>query len=77
VDFVIYGEKGFWAIEVKNAGTVRPRDLRGLRSFTEEYPSCEPVFLYRGDARRRIDGIACVPAADFLGQLRPNHRLLP
>ncbi|MEX1184770.1 MAG: DUF4143 domain-containing protein, partial [Gemmatimonadota bacterium] len=33
VDFIVYGEAGFWAIEVKNAAKVRPQDLRPLRSF--------------------------------------------
>jgi predicted AAA+ superfamily ATPase len=29
VDFVVYGEAGFWAIEVKNTRRVRPEEFRG------------------------------------------------
>lgn len=48
VDFVVYGEDGLWAFEVKNGATVRERDLRGLRAFLEDYPEAEARLLYRG-----------------------------
>jgi uncharacterized protein len=35
VDFVVYGEAGFWAVEVKNTTRVWPEDLCGLKSFVE------------------------------------------
>lgn len=38
VDFIVYGEEVFWAIEVKNTSKIRPEDLRSLRSFKSEYP---------------------------------------
>ena len=51
VDFVIYGSAGFWAIEVKNSAAVRSDDVRALRTFVTDYPSCEPLLLYRGADR--------------------------
>jgi predicted AAA+ superfamily ATPase len=42
IDFIIYGPDGFWAVEVKNASSVRSEDVRALRTFREDYPSCEP-----------------------------------
>ncbi|PIZ12940.1 MAG: ATPase, partial [Elusimicrobia bacterium CG_4_10_14_0_8_um_filter_37_32] len=33
VDFVVYGDEVFWAIEVKNTSRIRPEDLRSLNSF--------------------------------------------
>ena len=45
VDFVVYGPAGFWAFEVKHTTTVRPRDLRSLRSFGEDYPEAKLRFL--------------------------------
>ncbi len=75
VDFVLYGNAGFWAVEVKNATTVRPRDLRALKSFREDYPECTPLFLYRGEAPLLIDGIRCLHAGDFLRLLRPSEPL--
>lgn len=38
VDFVIYGPRGFWAIEVKRPKSLHPDDVRGLQAFQEEYP---------------------------------------
>jgi hypothetical protein len=38
VDFVLYGESGLYAVEVKNSAKVLPGDLRSLRSFGEDYP---------------------------------------
>ena len=76
VDFVVYGEAGLHAFEVKNARTVQRSDLRGLRTFRADYPEAQAALLYRGDERLRIDGIWCLPVADFLRQLVPG-RLLP
>src|SRR5690606_13095515 len=38
VDFVIYGPRGFWAIEVKRSMNLSPDDVKGLAAFQEEYP---------------------------------------
>jgi uncharacterized protein len=75
VDFVVYGQSGFWACEVKNTGIVRPADLRPLRAFVQDYPECEPLFLYRGTDRLEENGIRCVPVDAFLAQLRPGRGL--
>ena len=76
VDFVVYGEGGFWAVEVKNTAVVRSNDLRALKRFGEDYPECEPVFVYRGDRRLLIDGILCVPGDEFLRNIRPERGLI-
>jgi uncharacterized protein len=74
VDFVVYGEAGFWAIEVKNTSRVRPEDLGGLKSFAADYPECEPLLLYRGRERLKIDRIQCLPVEEFLRELKPSRR---
>jgi predicted AAA+ superfamily ATPase len=66
VDFVVYGENCFVAIEVKNSGRIRPEDLRGLKSFTKDYPEAKLFFLYRGSEKLDIEGILCLPVSDFL-----------
>ena len=76
VDFVVYGEAGMTAIEVKNAGRVHGTDLRSLRGFRQDYPQAETLMLYRGEERLRMDGVWCVPVAEFLRQLRPDRPLL-
>ena len=75
VDFVIYGPDGLWALEVKNTGRIRPDDLRGLRSFQQEYPRSKAFLLYRGKDRLLIEGIVCVSIEDFLAKLRPDRAL--
>jgi predicted AAA+ superfamily ATPase len=74
VDFVVYGEAGFWAIDVKNTTRVRPEDLGSLKSFAADYPECEPLLLYRGRERLKTDRIRCLPAEEFLRELKPSLR---
>ena len=73
VDFVVYGESGLYALEVKNTRQIRPEDLRALKAFGEDYPQCARYLLYRGKERLWRDGILCMPCEDFLLQLRPDH----
>lgn len=72
VDFIVYGEEGFWAIEVKNGTKVHSSDLRPLRTFTADYPECTPIFLYRGKERLKVGDIACIPCDEFLRDLTPS-----
>ena len=70
VDFVVYGESGLYAIEVKNSATLHPGDLTGLRSFARDYPEATPILLYRG--RRVLErDILCLPCDAFLRALTP------
>jgi hypothetical protein len=75
VDFVVYGSDGFWAIEVQNSRDVRPRDLRGLRAFLEEYPQSRALLLYRGTDRLQKGEVLCLPVEEFLSQLHPARDL--
>ena len=77
MDFVVYGNTDFFAVEVKNSDRVRADDLRGLRAFLGEYPECRPMLLYRGTAKLEIDGIPCWPVDDFLARLRPGMDAVP
>ncbi len=76
VDFVVYGPSGLWAVEVKHSAVVRSNDLRGLRTFREDYPEAEALLLYRGRETLEVDGIRCQPCESFLRQLTPGQRLL-
>lgn len=75
VDFVVYGDAGFWAIEVKNSARISDADLRPLRSFMEDFPECKTIFLYRGRERLMRHGVLCLPCREFLLQLRPDKPL--
>jgi len=72
VDFVLYGESGCWALEVKNNWNVHSTNLRGLKTFREDYPQAKPVLLYKGDQSRVVDGILCMSVIKFLKDLKPR-----
>lgn len=72
VDFIVYGEGGFWAIEVKNGKTLSPKDTDGLKSFIQDYPEAKPILLYRGSERILQNGILCLPCEEFLRDIRPD-----
>jgi uncharacterized protein len=75
VDFIVYGEKGFWAIEVKNGHTISPEDVRGLSHFRDDYPEAKPILLYRGSSVMEHKKVLCLPIESFLKELRPNQPL--
>jgi predicted AAA+ superfamily ATPase len=74
VDFVVYGDVGFWAIEVKNAARVRLEDTRSLETFGDDYPQAELALLYRGTRRER-SGRVILPIEEFLRSLTPGRAL--
>ena len=66
VDFVMYGKRGFHAIEVKRTATIREADLRGLAEFAKDYPAAKLWIVYGGTKRMLIKGIEYVPASQFM-----------
>lgn len=77
VDFVVYGQDVFWAIEVKHAARVSHKDVRSLRAFREDYPEARACLLYMGQERLAIEGVLCLPCAEFLADLHPARSELP
>lgn len=75
VDFVVYGEDGFWTIEVKNTSKIRPEDLRSLHAFGEDFPESRRLLLYRGTERLSLNGVMCLPCEEFLIRLQPDKPL--
>ncbi len=71
VDFILYGESGIYALEVKNNKKIKPEELRGLYEFGNDYPMAVKVFLYRGNERLLKNGVWCIPVQDFLTRLSP------
>lgn len=72
VDFIIYGPRGFWAIEVKRSTNPSIHDVKSLKVFQEEYPEASCFLLYGGEKRQNIRGIPCVPVREFLENLVPD-----
>lgn len=69
VDFVLYGEKGIIAIEVKRAATIRRQELRGLKAFSNDYPEAKNYLFYGGGRRRYEDGIELIPLDEAIRTL--------
>jgi len=61
VDFVLYGDHGLIAIEVKRSRTVTAKDISSLKSFREDYPSADLVLLYGGTERLQMGPVRVVP----------------
>ncbi len=65
VDFVLYGERGIHAIEVKRSARVTPDALRGLSVFLEEYPSAKSYLVYGGTREYYEGPIKVIPIDRF------------
>lgn len=76
VDFIVYGKKGLFAIEVKNKKTINNTTMfRALNTFKEDYPVAQTVLLYRGAERLKIGETLVIPCEEFLLGLEPNKDL--
>lgn len=76
VDFIIYGPRGFWAIEVKRSVDVRPKDVKALKIFQKEYPESTCFLLYGGKHEINVDGVLCFPIEQFIMKLDPDNLIL-
>ncbi len=63
VDFVLYGERGLVAVEVKRSHRLRDEDLATLRLFGDDYPSARRHLFYGGARKYVLDGIHVWPLA--------------
>lgn len=60
VDFVLYGEHGLIAIEVKRTSNFARKDLKNLKIFKEDYPMAKTYFVYGGQEEACIEGVNVV-----------------
>ncbi len=77
VDFVIYGPKGFWAIEVKRSPNLGPDDVRALSAFQEEYPEAKCFFVTLGKRQEQYRGFPVIPVEEFLLGITPENPIFP
>ena len=66
VDFVLYGEGGLVAIEVKRSRSVSPSDLSGLKSFKADYPNARCYLIYGGAQRQYLSDVEVWPIVEFI-----------
>lgn len=70
VDFILYGQDGFFGIEVKRSARFREEDLKSLKLFKHDYPEAKAILLYGGDKNLRTnDGIEIIPLQNFLVEI--------
>ena len=69
VDFILYGERGLLAFEVKRTGKVRSEDLRGLHAFLKDYPQAKAYLIYCGEKSLRDGPIEILPFNSTLQKL--------
>lgn len=69
VDFILYGEKGLIAIEVKSSKTVHPSDLSSLKLFKKDYPIAKLFLFYGGREPIYRDDIVILPLESVLKNL--------
>lgn len=69
VDFVLYGERGLKAVEVKRSERVREGDLRGLEAFLDDYPMAQAWLVCAVPRRYREGRVEVIPVEDFLREL--------
>jgi len=69
VDFVLYGNKGIKAFEIKR--TVKPSNamFNGLKAFLKDYPSAKAYFIYAGERRMHEGNIEIIPIKSALKEL--------
>ena len=72
VDFIVYGPKGFWAIEVKRSPNLGPNDVKGLAAFKEEYPEAQCIILTQTNRQDVFRGFPIIPVDQFLLNISPE-----
>lgn len=69
VDFVLYGDKGIRAFEIKRTGRISSSMLTGLKYFLKDYPMAHAYFVYGGQRRMQQDNIDIVPMENVFGNI--------
>lgn len=66
VDFLLFGDRGIDALEVKSSPKIRPGDYKGLRAIKDLKGLNRRIIVYLGEHRRVTeDGIEILPLAEF------------
>lgn len=69
VDFILYGNKGIKAFEIKRTRKINSSMLKGLKTFMKDYPMAKGYFIYGGERRIREGNIEIIPLKDIFTRL--------
>ncbi|MBU1017001.1 AAA family ATPase [Patescibacteria group bacterium] len=61
VDFVMYGEKGIRAFEIKRTNKISSDLTKGLKYFSKEYPQSKSFLIYGGKRKMSEGNIEILP----------------
>lgn len=66
VDFILYGEQGLHAFEIKRKAKLDHKDFSGLKAFAKDYPMANLTLIYGGNETLYIDNIKVIPLEQAL-----------
>jgi len=69
IDFVLYGERGFHAFEIKRSDQITSNSLKGLQFFAQEYPEAKLHIIYGGNRKEYHGNITAIPFEQALREL--------
>ena len=61
VDFVLYGNRGLKAFEIKRRNKIPSSEFRGLKAFIKDYPTAKAYFIYGGERLMSEGAIDIIP----------------
>jgi len=70
VDFVLYGESGFHAFEIKRIDKIHRSYFKGLTKFGVDYPEATLHFIYLGNHKEYYERINVLPFTEELKMLK-------
>ncbi len=69
VDFIVYGERGLFAFELKSRRYIERKDFSALRAFKKDYPMAQCYLIYGGERAEMHEGMAALPLQQALFKL--------
>lgn len=66
VDFILYGQYGLHAFEIKRKRKLDNKDFSGLKAFAKDYPMAHLTLIYGGSEKLYIDNINVIPVEQAL-----------
>lgn len=66
VDFIVYGEKGLFAFELKSRKYIERKDFKTLHLFKKEYPIATCFLVYGGEHTEKHGEITALPLSKIL-----------
>jgi uncharacterized protein len=69
VDFILYGEQGLFAFELKSRRYVDRKDFSALKAFQQDYPIAHCYLIYGGEHAEKHGDITLLPLLQALFKL--------